>query len=52
MIRKEGSKYILYSQDGSKRLGEFNSQAEAENRERVINYFKSKKESSSTAPKR
>lgn len=40
MIIKEGDKYILYSKDGSKKLGEFNTRKEAEDRERVINYFK------------
>lgn len=36
MIKKEGSKYILYSHDGSKKLGEFTSRTAAEKREREI----------------
>ena len=40
MIKKEGNKYILYSHDGSKKLGEFDSKKDAERREKVINYFK------------
>lgn len=40
MIRKEGTKYVLYSQDGSKKLGTFSSEAEAKRREKQVNYFK------------
>jgi hypothetical protein len=42
MIAKVGSKYIIYSQDGSKKLGEFDSEAQAKERLRVIEYFKQK----------
>ena len=42
MIKKEGSKYVLYSKDGKKKLGTFKTKEEAEKRERVINYFKHK----------
>jgi len=40
MIKKEGSKYILYTQDGSKVLGKFNSEEDALKRETQIRYFK------------
>lgn len=40
MIKKEGNKYILYSKDGSKKLGSFDSQKEAEEREAEINRIK------------
>ena len=40
MIKKEGSKWVLYTKDGSKKLGEFKTKAEALKRERQINYFK------------
>lgn len=43
MIKKRGNKYILYSKDGSKRLGEYNSLEDAKNREHQINYFKIRK---------
>lgn len=43
MIRKEGNKYILYSKDGSKKLGTFDTKEGAEARERAILYFKHKK---------
>ena len=43
MIRKEGGKYRLYSKDGSKKLGEFDSEKAAIKREQQINYFKHKK---------
>lgn len=36
MIKREGSKYVLYSRDGSKRLGEFDSEEAAEDREAEI----------------
>ena len=39
-IRKEGDKYIIYSKDGSKKLGEYNSKADAEKRLQQIEYFK------------
>ncbi len=40
IIRKEGDKWILYSHDGSKKLGEFDTKEEAEEREREIQAFK------------
>jgi hypothetical protein len=40
MIRKEGQKYILYSKDGSKRLGTFPSKKKAEERELQITRIK------------
>lgn len=42
MIRKEGSKYVLYSKDGSKKLGE-GTLEEMKKRERAVNYFKNVK---------
>ena len=42
MIRKVGSKYVLYSHDGNKVLGTFASKAEAVKREQQINYFKAR----------
>jgi hypothetical protein len=40
MIRKEGQKYILYSKDGSKRLGTFPSKKKAVEREDEIRRIK------------
>ena len=40
MIRKSGNTYVLYSKDGSKKLGTFASRAAAMKREQEINYFK------------
>lgn len=40
MIKKEGSKYVLYSRDGSKKLGTYNTKEEALAREKQIQYFK------------
>lgn len=40
MLRKRGSRWVLMSKDGKKRLGSFSSKAEAEKRERQIQYFK------------
>lgn len=42
MIKKVGSQWVLYTHDGSKRLGTFPSRAAAVKREREINYFKNK----------
>lgn len=39
MIKKVGSKYVLYSHTG-KRLGEFKSKKEAEAREKQVKMFK------------
>jgi hypothetical protein len=49
MIKKENSKYILYSKDGSKKLGEFKTKEEALKREQVIQSFKIKKKGNSNA---
>lgn len=43
MIKKQGNKYILYTKNGDKKLGEFDSKKKAEEREREIEYFKHKK---------
>jgi len=43
MIRKVGSRYVLFSKKTGKRLGSFASKAAALHRERVINYFKHKR---------
>ena len=40
MIKKVGSKWILYSKDGTKKLGEFKTKEEAIRREKQINYLK------------
>jgi hypothetical protein len=40
MIRKEGQKYILYSKDGSRKLGTFPSKKKAEERELQITRIK------------
>jgi len=40
MLRHEGSKWVLYSKDGSKKLGEFDTKEDAMKRERQIQYFK------------
>ncbi len=40
MIKQVGSKWVLFSQDGSKKLGTFASRAAAEEREKEIEMFK------------
>jgi len=45
MIKHTGSKYKLYSKDGSKLLGEFDSRKAAERHERLVKYFKHKDKS-------
>jgi len=45
MIKHENSKWVLYSKDGTKKLGEFDSEYEAKEREKEINILKHKKES-------
>jgi len=42
MIRQQGSKWVLMSKDGSKKLGEFDTREAAERREQQIIYFKNK----------
>ena len=39
-IRKQGSKYVIYSKDGKKKLGTYDSRKAAEKRLRQIEYFK------------
>jgi hypothetical protein len=43
MIRKEGGKYVVLSEDGSKRLGEYKTRGEAVKRIRQVEYFKKHK---------
>lgn len=45
MIKHENDKWILYSKDGTEKLGEFDSEEEAKEREKEINILKHKKES-------
>jgi hypothetical protein len=45
MIKKEGREFILFSKDGSRRLGTFKTRAEAEDREKKILAVKSLKRS-------
>ena len=40
MIKKKGYKWVLYSKDGKKILGEFRTKKAAIKRERQIQYFK------------
>lgn len=40
MIRKQKSKYVLYSKDGSRKLGSFKTKKAAEKREREIQRIK------------
>jgi regulator of replication initiation timing len=40
VIKHEGDKWVLYSADGSKKLGEFDSEEDAIKREKQIQYFK------------
>lgn len=42
MILKEGDKYVIKSEDGSKTLGSYATREEAEKRLREIEYFKHK----------
>jgi len=43
MIRKSGSKYVLYSKSGKKKLGSFKTKSAAKKRERQVKYYKGKK---------
>lgn len=43
MIVKQGSKYVVKSKDGSKKLGTYSSKAAATKRLQQIEYFKHKK---------
>lgn len=49
MIKQEGKKWILYAKDGSKVLGTFDTEEEAIEREKQIQYFKHKKEAEADA---
>lgn len=40
IIRHEGGKWVLYSHDGDKKLGTFESEEDAKDRERQIQFFK------------
>lgn len=42
VIKHKGDKWVLYSADGSKELGEFDTEDEAKRREREIQFFKHK----------
>lgn len=44
MIKHEGDKWVLYAKDGSKKLGTFDSEEAAKDREREIQAFKHMKE--------
>lgn len=43
MIVKEGGKYVVKSEDGKKKLGEYQSKEQAAKRLKQIEYFKNKK---------
>jgi len=43
MIKKSGSKYVLYSKSGKKKLGSFKTKSAAMKRERQVKYFKGRK---------
>jgi len=43
VVRRSGNKYVLYSKDGSRKLGEASTRAGIERRERQVEYFKHKK---------
>lgn len=49
MIRKRGNKYILYTKDGSRKLGEHATRKEAEAQERAIEANKHKDDSKGKA---
>lgn len=42
MVKRENSKYVLYSKDGKKKLGTFLTKEAAQKREKQIIYFKNK----------
>lgn len=44
MIVKSGSKYVVKSEDGSKKLGSYNTPQAAHKRLQQIEYFKHKKQ--------
>lgn len=43
-IKKVGSKYVIYSKDGKKKLGSYTTKTDAEKRLKQIEYFKHKNE--------
>lgn len=43
-IRHEGGKWVLYNHAGTKKLGTYDTEEEAQKRERQIQYFKRNKE--------
>ena len=40
VIKKQGYKWVLYTKDGRRKLGEFRTKTEAVKRERQIQFFK------------
>ena len=40
MIREVGGRFVLFSKDGKKVLGYFDTKADAEKHEQEVNYFK------------
>jgi hypothetical protein len=48
MIKKQGSKYSVWSEDGKKRLGKPGSKAQATKRLREVEYFKHNPKKSAT----
>lgn len=50
IIRQEGDKWVLYSSDGSKVLGTFDSEEEARDRERQIQQYRKSDESRKKMP--
>ena len=40
MIKKSGNKWVLYSKNGDKILGRYNSKKGAEKREKQVRYWK------------
>lgn len=40
MIRKEGSKFVVRSEDGATKLGEYETREEAEKRLKQVEYWK------------
>lgn len=40
MIRREGSKFVVRSEDGTKKLGEYATEEEAKHRLKQVEYWK------------
>jgi len=51
MIKKENGKYVLYSKDGKRKLGEAKTLREIKVREAQVNYFKHLKDNLSKSKK-